>query len=258
MVCDFGRRPYTTDAKLSADGPAFRIRWYPAHPDAAALPFPSKFVSLDMADDPALMPDGPGEVFYPSSNPRWTPRYMRPDAGKRPFNRAEVLPYAHGLTPCAPPAWFSEGQPADTGLPPQIYNADFFPTCCLDRVVPEARFLWGAEAVTVDIGPPVGGVDCAHATPLPFPFSGAVVAPPTAAWFVMPAVPSVLLTHRHFISGDDPAAILYSGFGDACVFVNFFGTPIGGTNSTSNGASFHLYFNLSSATGGNFAFEAFQ
>ena len=111
------------------------------------LPFPCKINSLDWSSHPWLAA-GVGEVW----------------GEPRPFNGAKALPYAVGLTPCEPAAVFTEGENVDPGKPPQIYNLDHFPVCCLNVWTPRGGIEWDGEAEVIVVPPP--GVDCATATPL--------------------------------------------------------------------------------------------
>ena len=97
------------------DNRTVRIRWYPVTLPVECLPFPSKINSLDWSSHPWLA-DGVGEVF----------------GSDRDYNAAKALPYALGLTPCEPAEVFHLGETFDPDRPPQVYNEDQFPLCCLD------------------------------------------------------------------------------------------------------------------------------
>lgn len=135
---DIARRPYSTDARFFKDSDTVtRVRWYPVAEPVEVLPFPSKINSLDWSSFPWLA-EGVGEVFGPA----------------REYNGAKALPYAVGLTPCQPASVFLEGEHYDPALPPQSYNSDHFPSCCLNITVGKGGELDNGAAV-VEIPVPV-------------------------------------------------------------------------------------------------------
>lgn len=129
-----------------------RIRWFPALEPVECLPFPSKINSLDWSSHPWLA-SGVGEVF----------------GAARPYNGKAALPYARGLTPCAPAETFKRGEVLDVGAPPQEYNADGFPLCCLNIFTAEGGLEWSGEAAIVLLGT---GPSCLTAVELVFEGEG--------------------------------------------------------------------------------------
>lgn len=123
-----------------------KLRWYPAVEPVKCLPFPSKINSLDWCSH-KYVAAGVGEVF----------------GAARPYNGAKALPYAQGIVPCEDPAVFRNGETFDAERPPQEYNADRFPLCCLNIAVGAGGIEWGGAAVIVEPPTIVGGPDCAGA-----------------------------------------------------------------------------------------------
>lgn len=114
-----------------------KIAWYPVAEPVECLPFPSKINSLDWSSHPYAAA-GVGEVF----------------GADRPYNGRKALPYAVGLTPCQPAEVFKTGEVLDESKPPQLYNADGFPLCCLNIEVARGGLLWNGAAEVI-YNPPI-------------------------------------------------------------------------------------------------------
>jgi hypothetical protein len=106
------------------------VKWYPVVEPVECLPFPSKINSLDWSSFPELAA-GVGEVY----------------GSPRGYNGAKAIPYARGLTPCEPAEVFADGDTYDPTRPPQKYDEQGFPLCCLDRFTSSGGLLWGGEAI---------------------------------------------------------------------------------------------------------------
>jgi len=144
-VVEYGRRPYSTQCRFFSDSDEeVRIRWYPALPDAGTLPFPSKITSLDWSSWPWLA-SGVGEVFKASRGPTLL--------GDRPYNGAQAIPYMHGIDPCKGSEVFKNGEPYDPSAPPQLYDENLIPLCCINFITPAGGIEWDGTA-PVSYSPP--------------------------------------------------------------------------------------------------------
>lgn len=201
------RRPYSTDARFFKDSDqVVRIRWYPVTEPVEVLPFPSKINSLDWSSHPWLA-EGVGEVY----------------GEPRPYNGAKALPYAVGLTPCKPAAVFVEGEVLDPDAPPQVYNLDQFPACCLDKWVPEGGVTWnGSATVTMGDGPFDPGT-CPTLNPLTLGQWHFVREPSGVVgslWFSPAIPPGNYVVNAQFVSGTFVGAAGFSmgpGVAASCV-----------------------------------------
>lgn len=117
-VCDYIRRPYTTDCHFFRDSDqAVKIMWYPAKPDAPVLDTPSVIASLDswVQERPLGIYTGykVGEV----------------PGATRTFNSAQVKPQANGQHRCGTEDEWANGA-VFADATPRPRRADGLPTCC--------------------------------------------------------------------------------------------------------------------------------
>lgn len=177
------------------------MQWRPASPGATAYPHPHKFYSLFSEANPWPMPEGIGEVFEPNQYRRGAV------AVNRWWNNREPLGYDVGLEACEPPEVFQLGEVYNPLRPPQEFNEDGFPTCCLKLFRPRIGVLWGFRA-TPTIVPPISlPVSCGGVERFTPPFDITVSIPAgVQGWFNYNQAFNPDARYLHFVSSSDPLA----------------------------------------------------
>lgn len=110
---DWGRRPYTTTARLfdTAGSPTVKLRWYVT--DQPFQDFPSAINTLDMDEEP------------------WRERKIGEVFGEpRTHNGLWSMPGLPGDHQCGTPGQFMDGVPYDPAREPAVLDRDWIPRCC--------------------------------------------------------------------------------------------------------------------------------
>jgi hypothetical protein len=133
---DFIRVPYRTDCQFNTTGPASKIQWYFAAPDAEPLPYHSQICNLKLEVDKEAGVDV-GEQW--GSPWKYRAFVYPPGSGKGRF--------------CGTQQDFEVGGTYDPEAPPVVYGTNGLPHCCGGVVVPRGGA--GAGGVSAPVVPVV-------------------------------------------------------------------------------------------------------
>lgn len=119
-ICDYGRRPYTTRARLfRGSDDEVALVWYKANQDNPVLPFRSAITMSEWATDQLNSPKvGESADVAKVYNGQWS------------------KPEATGARFCGTPADFRFGCPWLPFDPPVVYYPNGLPTCCMMLPIP--------------------------------------------------------------------------------------------------------------------------